>query len=532
VNEKRGHVLPTVEGAEDFEPGPPAAVAAEGDAHALADVRQLGLIAALGSLGYVFWICGGMEMIERLAFYGVKAVATLYAKDPVSRGGLGITMTSFGIILTTWAFVQTIVPAFTGGLSDRYGYKETIFASTVIKISGYLTMGLFPTFSGFFAGAILLATGTAIFKPGIQGTLVKATSRENSSMAWGVFYQTVNIGGFLGPLVAGFMRKMEWRYVFFTCAGIICVNFLFLLMYKEPDKEDRLARVRAIKEGKLRQKSLWLESFQELRKPHVWTYLLVFSGFWFMFNSLFDVLPAHIDDWVNTHDIVVTLFGHQGPSNGVVKFFVDMSKDGKRILPEGMLNLDAGMIMTTCFLFAWVSGKMRATTSMLVGTLLATAALFMVGYSVLGWITVFAILIFAVGEMLSSPKFSEFIGNFAPSDKKAMYLGFSQVPIAIGWTLEGFFGPFLYDHWASKDRFARELLIQRGMPAAQVHAIKHGEAFSKLVAFTRDTPEHLTEILRNAHHVGAIWIVMGGVGVVSAIGIYAYARLVRSLAAK
>jgi len=35
--------------------------------------------------------------------------------------------------------------------------------------------------------------------PGIQGTLVKATTRANSSMVWGIFYQTVNIGGFLGP---------------------------------------------------------------------------------------------------------------------------------------------------------------------------------------------------------------------------------------------------------------------------------------------------------------------------------------------
>ena len=32
------------------------------------DVKQLGTWAALGSLSYVFWICGGMEMIERLAY--------------------------------------------------------------------------------------------------------------------------------------------------------------------------------------------------------------------------------------------------------------------------------------------------------------------------------------------------------------------------------------------------------------------------------------------------------------------------------
>src|SRR5690348_2167905 len=120
---------------------------------AIEDVPQLGLFAALASLSYVFWIVGGMEMIERLAYYGVKAVATLYAKDPVSAGGLGVSLDSFGNILATWAMVQCIVPVFTGGLSDRYGYKQTIAASTVIKIGGYLTMAAFPTYYGFFAGA-------------------------------------------------------------------------------------------------------------------------------------------------------------------------------------------------------------------------------------------------------------------------------------------------------------------------------------------------------------------------------------------
>ena len=141
------------------------------------DVKQMGLFAAIASLGYVFWVVGGMEMIERLAYYGVKAVATLYAKDPVSAGGLGVNLSQFGTLLMVWAFVQTFLPVLTGGLSDRYGYKQTIFVSTVVKIIGYLLMAWYPTYWGFFAGAIVLATGTAIFTPGIQGTLVKTTNR-------------------------------------------------------------------------------------------------------------------------------------------------------------------------------------------------------------------------------------------------------------------------------------------------------------------------------------------------------------------
>ena len=495
------------------------------DAENFADVKQLGLVAAITSLSYVFWICGGMEVIERLAYYGVKAVATLYAAAPAKDGGLGVNLASFGNILATWALFQSIIPALTGGLSDRYGYKETIFASTVVKISGYLVMAFFPSYWGFFAGALLLATGTAIFKPGIQATVVRSTSRENSSMAWGIFYQTVNIGGFLGPLVAGYMRKLAWRNVFLACAVIICMNFFMLLTYKEPGKEERLERGRLEKAGKLQRKNLVAESLQELKKTHVWLYLLIFSGFWFMFNALFDVLPNHIQDWVDTRSIVSALFGSEGTTNPFVKFFIVMNKTGTEIQPEGMLNLNAGLIMLTCFLFASLSGKMRATTSMVVGTLLASVAIILSGFSTLGWISIGAIAIFSVGEMLSSPKFSEFIGNFAPSDKKAMYLGFSQVPLAIGWTLEGKIGPSLYDHFASKERFSREMLEQKGLLVGDaLKALKEGEAFDKLVELSHLDKWDLTHQLYATHNVGMVWYIMAVVGLLTAVGIYLYGQ--------
>ena len=503
------------------------------DLHGLQDVKQLGLVAALGSLSYVFWVVGGMEMVERLAYYGVKAVAVLYAKDPVSKGGLGITLDTFGTILLVWALIQSIVPVFTGGLSDRYGYKETIFVSTIIKIIGYLIMAFFPTYGGFFAGAAFLALGTAVFKPGIQGTLVLATTRENSSMAWGVFYQTVNIGGFLGPLVAGLMRKMAWQNVFFACAAIICLNFLLLLIYKEPGKEERLERNRKIANGELKQENLWRESLKELSKTHVWTYLLIFSGFWFMFNALFDVLPAHIDDWIDTRGIVTTLFGSEGTTSEFIKFFVVMNEQGTEIMPEGMLNLNAGLIMLTCFAFAAISAKMRATTSMVIGTLLACVAMVIAGSVSAGWFMVIAIATFSVGEMLSSPKFSEFIGNFAPSDKKAMYLGFSQIPLAIGWTLEGYIGPALYEKFASKERFSRELLeADYGMTSANIEAIPQGEAFGRLVEISGLEPWTVTEQLYNTHAVGTVWYIMTVVGILSAGGIWLYGRWILALSKK
>lgn len=489
-----------------------------------ADVKQLGLVASIVSLGYVFWVVGAMEMVERLAYYGVRAVAGLYAKSPVSEGGLGISPTQFGAILMVWSGFQGTIPIFVGGLADRYGYKLMIGISTVIKIVAYLIMAALPNFYGFMLGAICLATGTAIFKPGIQGTLAKTTNRQNSSMAWGIFYQTVNIGAFLGPLLAGLLRKMDWKFVFISCACIIACNFLLLLTYKEPGSEERLAELAKRKaEGKT-QKSLASETWHELWRPELCSFLAIFTGFYFMFNCLFDVIPLHIDDWVDTRDIVTTVSSFVDIHNPVASFICILDKTGTRVQPEGLINVDAGLIMVSCFFFAWVSSKMRILHSIALGTVLSSISLCTIGLTNTGLIALVAIALFSIGEMLSSPKFSEYVGSFlAPSNKKAMYLGLGQMSFAIGSTLEGMIGPTLYDFFASKDRFSRQLLQSDwGWSSADALAIPQGEAFNKLVEVSGQSADMLTQAMYQTHSVGNIWIAMSGVGFLTAILILVY----------
>jgi hypothetical protein len=169
---------------------------------------------------------------------------------------------------------------------------------------------------------------------------------------------------------------------------------------------------------------------------------------------------------------------------------------------------------------------------MLVGTVLIIAALAMFGASNFIGFAVLAAVVFSIGEMLASPKFSEFLGNIAPADKKAMWIGFSQAPILLGWTIEGKLGPQLYHWFSAKDEFARQLLVQHGLSpeAVSEHALPIGEAFKKLVEVTGQTPEALTRQLYESHHVGVTWFVFAAVGIASAVMIYLYGRWIQKLA--
>ena len=316
-----------------------------------------------------FWIVNVMEMFERLAYYGVRAVVAIYMVLPESQGGPEFTHIQKGAIFAWWAGVQSVLPMFTGGFADRYGHKNTISVAIVLKCIGYVLMAYRMDYAGFFWGCMFLAGGTAIFKPGVQGTLAATLKQSNASVGWGIFYQLVNIGGFLGPVIAGVLRLLAWEYVFLACAAIVCVNFFWLPFYKDPTQEEgyegkgekgaeswaslsqAISRTdglfwtsllvigtpwlvwRDLGAGEWKVETLaaavgviafvlhslnrarfdrggtdpltvFVVSVVGLFQRRVLTFCLVFSGFWLMFNQVFDLLPNVIDDWVDSSGLI------------------------------------------------------------------------------------------------------------------------------------------------------------------------------------------------------------------------------------
>jgi MFS family permease len=252
--------------------------------------------------------------------------------------------------------------------------------------------------------------------------------------------------------------------------------------------------------------------------------MLVFAGFWFMFNALFDVLPLHVRDWVDTSTVIADLFGADGTQNGFFQFILGMNNEGTRIEPEGVVNLNAAMIMLTCFLVAAWTAHYRITTAMFAGAVASVVSMLLIGGFDTAWIVLFAVALFSLGEMMISPKKNEYMSNIAPKNKRAMYLGFVMLPQGIGWGLEGYFGPWLYNEFASKENFSRDFLATKGMSADQIAAVPQGEAFTRLVEFSGENAQALTNQLYSMNNVGMAWYIIGVIGAVSAVGILVYGQ--------
>ena len=84
-----------------------------------------------------------------------------------------------------------------------------------------------------------------------------------------------------------------------------------------------------------------------------------------------------------------------------------------------------------------VSARYRPLQSMMTGIMILALGLMGMFLTMNPWIMLIGALIFAIGEMASSPKFNEYVGRIAPADKKALYMGTVFLAIAIGHFLAG-----------------------------------------------------------------------------------------------
>ncbi len=407
------------------------------------------------AFGRTFWLLNSIEMFERLAYFGIRAVVPLYIMQATEPGGLHLTAIHKGWIYMWWAIFQSFLPIVTGGIADRYGYKRVLFFAISANAVGYVMMANLHSYYGFFAGILVLATGTAFFKPALQGSLAQNLTKDNSSLGWGIFYWVVNIGAFAAPfvstLVLGKPHSLEgWQTLFYLCAAFTCCNLLILFTFKDvPSGADKTESPFAVLK----------RTIVNIFDPRLITWLLIMSCFWLMMYQLWDLHPNFITDWVDSSMVAAHV---------PFDTWWEWGDRGKIQVPQQiLLNLNAGLIILLMVPMSWVSGKMRTLSAMLVGMGVATLGVLVSGWTMHGWIFLLGVVFFSLGEMWTGPKKNEYLGLIAPPGKKGLYLGYVNIPVGIGVGIGSYFGGWLYDNYGEKATLAlKELAMEPKLVAS------------------------------------------------------------------
>jgi MFS family permease len=201
---------------------------------------------------------------------------------------------------------------------------------------------------------------------------------------------------------------------------------------------------------------------------------------------------------------------------------------GLQMPQEWMINLDAGLIVLFMVPIAALTARIKRLRAIFIGIFIASAGLILAGATMSGAFCLLGIAVFAIGEMTASPKMNEYLGVIAPKGEEALYMGYANVPFAIGWTLADFFGGTLYDRLSDKANLAVRYLGEQKLLAPEaLAAVKRTEAMAALQSATHLDATQATQLLWDTYHPYTFWYLFVGIGVASAFAMVVYARIAR-----
>lgn len=394
----------------------------------------------LKSFSRAFWVANTVELLERLAYYTVFIVLTIYLSNI-----WGFSDAQAGIISGVFSAMLYLLPTFAGAFADKIGFRNAILLAFALLTVGYASLAVFPTmlesaglvsygagsgngaFSDFFESFGLvtfgadtqfhglrdsslqwgiipilafLVIGGAFIKSVISGTVAKETTTETRARGFAIFYMMVNIGAFTGKTVVDPLRKslgdvglvyLNYFAAFMTLAALVVVFF----MYKSAKSEGK---------GKTLSE-IWEALIRVCSNGRLVALILITSGFWTVQQQMYASMPKYVirmvgvdasPGWIaNVNPLVVFLCVNLVTTLMKKRSALSSIIVGMFIIPISALIMASGNLFTTDSIF----GFHPITLMMMVG-----------------------IAFQAIAECFISPRFLEYFSLQSPKGEEGLYL--------------------------------------------------------------------------------------------------------------
>lgn len=436
-----------------------------------------------------FWVANSVELLERLAYYAVFIVITLYLSNI-----WGFSDIEAGAISGVFSATLYLLPLFSGAYADKIGFRKAIIVAFLLLTIGYLGLGVLPTllesaelvsygktttFTGLNESYLrwsivpvmaFIVLGGSFIKSVISGTVARETTSENRARGYSIFYMMVNIGAFTGKTVVDPLRKslgdQGLVYLNYFSASMTLMALIAVIMfYKSAGKPAG--------EGKSFGQ-IGRDMIKVLSNGRLLALILIISGFWMIQSQMYATMP---------------------------KYVIRMIGDGAT--PGWYANVNPLVVFVLVNFITSFMKKRTALTSMIIGMLIIPFSALVMSFgnqlsadTILGmhpvaFMMIIGIAMQAVAECFISPRFLEYFSLQAPKGQEGLYLGFSHLHSFFSYLFAFGLSGFLLDRYCPDPR-----------------------GFS--------SPEAFAAATQHAHY---IWYVFVGIGLISAFALLIYGRL-------
>ena len=396
----------------------------------------------LRSVSKDFWLVNAIQFFDGLAYFSMIAILTLYLTD-----NCGFSDMEAGAWTGIFTLFVTVFVLAVGSICDVIGITKSFLIGISSLIVSRLGLGLAPL---FFKGEtlritvqcllLLLALGTSFMAPVVNTSLRRFTTKENRATGFNMYYLIMNLGAIgagvgiidqartrLGAL-DGNLAVLDFGFGL----ALICMVIAWLINEHNYANEDERVDPTTAKDKRPLQ--IFAEVWREKPFQKLVVFLLLTLGVRLVFTHQFLVMPKYYTR-VLYSDFDLGAANSLNPLVIVVGLILLIPVINRfktvNLMIWGM-GISAMSLLFMAMPIQWILA--------LPGIHNLTAAYF--------FVIVTQIFVFAFGELLFSPRFTEYTASVAPKDKIASYMSLSALPMFIAKPINGFVSGLLVSRYA------------------------------------------------------------------------------------
>ncbi|MEN6458636.1 MAG: MFS transporter [Thermoguttaceae bacterium] len=450
-----------------------------------------------------FWTANVIELLERGAYYAMASFLVIYLGDL----GFGDYWPSTlnGVLWTLIYFL----PILSGTLADQIGFRKSLLAAMVFLAAGYWLIGM-PDWlhwtsaspkgaehvtaspqalTSIVLGILLVGLGGSFVKPCVSGTVQK-TSLGRATLGFAIFYVVVNIGSLFGRGFGYVVRTRTTLSGIFAVSVACSIAALLVVLFLHRDPKAETAGLPQKPRRSIGQ--ILLDMVLVLRDVRFALFLLVSSGFWFLYSQVYNVLPLYIKKTVELNP-AIDLYTMANPLVIVTCQLLVTRWFGKmkpiRSIIVGIVIIGISMLINLYPLYAACGPQ---------GVIACNLGVCQMAIPLASLLIILTVALIAVGELFTAARMYEYIGALAPKGQEGLYLGYANLPTAIGALIGGPVGAAIFNEIMCRD------------------AVRQSNGLLQL----------------DPAMASAGWLLLMGIGFASAAGMWLYNRWLESTAEK
>jgi len=388
-----------------------------------------------------YWGIQIVNFLDCTAYFALLTVVSIFLSKEI-----GMDDKQAGYVITGFTSATTILLLIAGLWTDFLGIRRSLYIALISRggLSVAVAMlALGEPFAGrgwVIAGCfVLMAPGMAMVQTVFQAANKRFTSERSRSAGFSLWYLFMNIGAAAaGGMVDVVRLKLGLSTTYVIGMGAVtstlCVLVVIFLIRSEkqflgPDEVPEPEP-----ETKEAKKRPWQIFKEMIREPTLWRFLvLIFLllGVRAVFTYMYLLMP---------------------------KYWLRVMGEGAAI--GSLTAINPVLIVIGIVLFLPLANRFHIFKMLVYGSMVSAISLFVlvIPWTVFSsdfvtayyWMSVCCMFVLSIGEVIWSPKLSEYTAAIAPKGQEGSYLGLSMVPWFLAKTVVSLVSGHLLTRWVPK----------------------------------------------------------------------------------